>query len=98
MICEGVFFRYFGLEYARKRRAFRRKLGKLEGPRLPEPDEKDALAMLRDDTPSIDYLTLHLVAQGAGQCIVDDLKGAALVVPTKILHVLQHECVRTVVV
>ena len=54
--------------------------------------------MLRHNAPRIYDLIINGVAERLGQRVVDDLKRAALVVAAEVLHVLQHERLRPVVI
>ena len=66
-------------------------------PRL-EPDEEDALAALRHDAVRVDDLRIDLVAEMTFQRFHDDREGPPFVMPDEVLHVLQHERRRLVVV
>ncbi|HMJ90117.1 MAG TPA: hypothetical protein VK530_09890, partial [Candidatus Acidoferrum sp.] len=98
MIGERVFVRHIGVEDARELRPFGGELRELErAPRL-EPNQEDALAVLRHDALRIDDLPIDLIAERIGEGVVDDFEGAALVVPDEVLHVLQNERGRFVIV
>jgi hypothetical protein len=98
VIGERVFVRHIGVEDARELRPIGGEVRELErAPRL-EPDEKNALAVLRHDALCVDDYPIDLVAERLGEGVVDDFEGAALVVPDEVLHVLQHEGGRLVVV
>ena len=66
-------------------------------PRL-EPDEEDALAALRHDAVRVDDLRIDLVAEMTFQRFHDDREGPPFIMPDEVLHVLQHERRRLVVV
>jgi hypothetical protein len=74
-----------------KLRPFRREFREFKPASFLEADEEDAFAVLRHDAPRIYDLIINGVAERLGQCVVNDLKRAALVVAAEVLHVLQHE-------
>ena len=98
MVGERVFLRRVGVEDAREPRAFGREFRELEVTPRFEPNQEDALAVLRHHFLRVDHLPIDLIPEGVGQRVVNDLEGAALVVPDEVLHVLQHEGARLVVV
>ena len=80
VVGERVFGRGVGAEDARKLRPLGGEFRKLERtPRL-EPDEEDALAVLRHDALRVDNLPVNLVAERVGQRVVavDPVRGSAL--------------------
>ena len=98
VVGERVFVRRVGVEDAGELRPFGGEFRELErAPRL-EPDEEDALPVLWHDALRVDDLPVNLVAERIGQRVVNDLEGATPVVPVEMLHVLQHEGGRLVVV
>ena len=91
VVGERVFVRHVGVEDAFELRPFGWEFGELEvAPRL-EPDEENALAVLRHHAPGVNDLVINGVAKLLGERAVDDLKGAALVMPLEVLDVLQHK-------
>lgn len=98
VVGERVFLRHVRVENARELRPVGGEFRELERtPRL-EPDEEDALAVLRHHALRVDDLPVNLVAKSIGQGVINDLKGAAPVVAVEVLQVLQHEGGRLVVV
>ncbi len=83
VVGERAFLRRGGVEDAGELRAFGGEFRELErAPRL-EPDEEDALTVLRHHFLRVDHLPMDLIPEGVGQGVVDDLEGAALVMRTR---------------
>ena len=78
--------RPFGWEFRELERA----------PRL-EPDEEDALTALRHDALGVNVPRIDLVAEFVLQRLHDDPESVSLIVPGEVLHILQHEGGRLVV-
>lgn len=98
MVGERVFVRHIGVEDAGELRPFGGESRELERAPRFEPDEENALAVLRHDALRVDDLPVNLVAERIGQRVVNDLEGPAAVVTVEVLHVLQHEGRRLMVV
>jgi len=96
VVGERVFLRHVRVEDARELRALGGEFRELEVARLAEADEEDAFAVLRHHAARVDDAVINVVAQRLGQGVVNDFKGAALVVADAVLHVLQHERLRAV--
>ena len=64
---------------------------------IPEADDDRALAVLGDEALGIDDPLVDRVLEFVLQGVLDDLEGAALVVPEQVLDVLEDEGPRPVV-
>jgi hypothetical protein len=91
VVGERVFGRHFGVEDGFEFRPVLGEVRELEVAPGFEADEEDALAVLRHHAPRVNDPVIDGVAEFLGERAVDDLEGAALIVPLEVLHVLQHE-------
>ena len=97
MVGQGVFVRDIRFEDGFEFRPFRRECREFKIARLPETNEKDALAVLGHDALRVNDPVINCVAENFRQGFVDDAEGVALVVALEVLHVLQHERIRLVI-
>lgn len=98
VVSKRIFIRYVKIEDAGKLRTFGGKFGKFKCTSRLEPDEENALPVLRYHAPCIDYFPIDLIAEGVRQRVMDDLKRAPLVVPDEVLDILQNKRRRLVVI
>ena len=81
------------LERMRALRRERQRI-EIEGDRLAEADDEDALAVLRDKVRAVYDAAVDVVAEVVGQGAADDVEGAAFVVRDEVFDVFQQKGAR----
>lgn len=97
VVGKRIFVRHVGVENAGELRPFGWEFWEFERAARLEPDEEDALAVLRHDALRVDDSRIHLITEFVFQNLHDDLERVSLVMPNEVLHVLQYESRRLVV-